>query len=218
MASGSVGTSGPTTSSSSRTAPRPHHTSSDFAFPRRKLAPPSASSLAAVKPKPGSAAEALAQHRMKLKALTTDTLQFLDTKLMAGLNPASDEDARAIVLYKKIKADQLCQLAASMAPTGGSHFNSLPAAGSDSDGEGGADLSSYEEAVHKVLDHYEDAIEVAEEKLLPTDGKCNFMKTSPVSNYSLLPPPLTLTLPPLSIKGHASPEGISRTPRPKLVG
>jgi hypothetical protein len=38
------------------------------------------------------------KHQLKLQQLTADTLEFMDTKLVASLNPAEHDDCRGIVL------------------------------------------------------------------------------------------------------------------------
>ncbi len=105
--------------------------------------------------------------------MTHDTVFLLDNKLIFGLDPKSEEDCRALILYKKIKGDQLSQLASALDPNdrAGPEGRDHELVSDDEREDAAAGQDYYSHIVHHALDVYEEALALAEEKLTPTDGE-----------------------------------------------
>ena len=114
----------------------------------------------------------LAGHRSKLSDMTHETIFFLDNKLIFGLDPKSEEDSRALILYKKIKGDQLSQLAGSLDPSkkDGPSGRDPDLFFDNEEDDTAAGQDYYTQIVHNALDAYEEALALADEKLTPTDA------------------------------------------------
>lgn len=117
----------------------------------------------------------LASHRSRLSDMTHDTVFFLDNKLIFGLDPKSEDDCRALILYKKIKGDQLSQLASVLDPNehAGPEGRDQELVSDDEREDVAAGQDYYAHIVHQALDVYEEALALAEERLTPTDGELN---------------------------------------------
>ncbi|GMI18538.1 hypothetical protein TrLO_g14891 [Triparma laevis f. longispina] len=91
-------------------------------------------------------------HLNRLKTQTSQVCNFVDTKFLSWRS-GKESDVYSEVMYRKIKGDQMCQLAMSLGE------NAM-----------GAVIEDFEEVVNKGLDMYEEAIDMGENVLLPTNS------------------------------------------------
>mmetsp|Transcript_18973 Transcript_18973/g.37952 ORF Transcript_18973/g.37952 Transcript_18973/m.37952 type:complete len:597 (-) Transcript_18973:50-1840(-) len=93
------------------------------------------------------------RHLMKMKDEVESACDFIDRKFL-GWRSGKEKDVHGEVLYRKVKGDQLAALARSLGE----------------DGSGPRLIEDFEEVKNKCLDAYEDAMDFAEDTLVPTNA------------------------------------------------
>ncbi|GMH82472.1 hypothetical protein TrVE_jg604 [Triparma verrucosa] len=91
-------------------------------------------------------------HLDRLRKQTDTVCKFVDSKFLSWRS-GKESDVYSEVVYRKIKGDQLCQLAGSMGE------NAV-----------GPVIEDFEEVVNRGLDMYEEAMDMGENVLLPTNS------------------------------------------------
>ena len=92
------------------------------------------------------------RHLTKMKDEVESACDFIDRKFL-GWRSGKERDVHGEVLYRKVKGDQLAALARSMGE----------------DGSGPRLIEDFDEVKNKCLDAYEDAMDFAEDTLVPTN-------------------------------------------------